>query len=180
MQTLFVSAGRMETFDFATPIGVGMINAAINLSKILAHKKYEKIIFLGSCGVYDEDLPLKRLFLANTFTQYEHPKSSSFYSPIELEIIINIPKSKLIQASVNSSNHICKDKLKAYKYKEAKCMLENMESFSVASCAKAYGCELGVLLCSTNYCDENAHENFMKNYKLSNEMLEDYARSCLL
>ena len=40
--TLIVCAGAMESFEFATTIGIGMIEPAINLTKILLNLKHPR------------------------------------------------------------------------------------------------------------------------------------------
>ena len=49
---MIVSAGNQETFVFAKSIGVGLVNSAINLTKICLFDRPEFILFIGSAGSY--------------------------------------------------------------------------------------------------------------------------------
>ena len=51
---MIVSAGNQETFAFAKSIGVGLVNSAINLTKICLFDRPEFILFIGSAGSYGE------------------------------------------------------------------------------------------------------------------------------
>ncbi len=51
---MIVCAGNNETFPFATPIGVGLIDSAINLTRLCLFDKPEYILFVGSAGSYGE------------------------------------------------------------------------------------------------------------------------------
>lgn len=64
MKTLIVCAGKSENFSFAKSIGVGLVEASIGLSELVLAQKPEKIIFIGTCGLYNK--PLKNVLnLAN-------------------------------------------------------------------------------------------------------------------
>ena len=49
---MIVSAGNNETFSFATPIGVGLIESAINVTRLCLFDKPDYILFIGSAGSY--------------------------------------------------------------------------------------------------------------------------------
>ncbi len=49
---MFVCAGKSESFEFATPIGIGLVDSAINLTKICIEKSPDSIIFIGTAGSY--------------------------------------------------------------------------------------------------------------------------------
>ena len=64
MKTLIVCAGKSENFSFAKSIGVGLVEASVGLSELVLVQKPEKLIFIGTCGLYNK--PLKNgLNLAN-------------------------------------------------------------------------------------------------------------------
>ena len=41
-------AGNNETFDFAKPIGIGLINSSINLTKYILKNRPKSILFIGN------------------------------------------------------------------------------------------------------------------------------------
>ncbi|MFC2587499.1 MAG: purine-nucleoside phosphorylase, partial [Campylobacter sp.] len=48
---MIISAGRNEIFDFALPMGVGLVDVSINLTKFLCENRQSlpsEIIFVGS------------------------------------------------------------------------------------------------------------------------------------
>ena len=53
---LLVCAGWSESFKFANSIGVGLVESAINLTKILSNLKMQncvdEVIFIGTAGLY--------------------------------------------------------------------------------------------------------------------------------
>lgn len=51
---MILCAGNNESFSFATPIGVGLIESTINLSRLCLFDKPEFILFIGSAGSYGE------------------------------------------------------------------------------------------------------------------------------
>ena len=42
---MIVCAGKNETFDFASPIGVGLIESSINLTKLILFDKPDFLLF---------------------------------------------------------------------------------------------------------------------------------------
>ena len=52
---MLFSAGRQELFSFATPIGIGLVESAINLTRIALFNRPKSIIFIGSAGSYNRD-----------------------------------------------------------------------------------------------------------------------------
>lgn len=61
--TLIVCAGKNEDFSFAKSIGVGLVEASAGLCELLfkfnancaGAKKPDKIIFIGTCGLYQKN-----------------------------------------------------------------------------------------------------------------------------
>ena len=49
---MIICAGRNETFAFAHPIGVGLIESAINLTRMCLFDKPDYLLFVGSAGSY--------------------------------------------------------------------------------------------------------------------------------
>jgi nucleoside phosphorylase len=77
---------------------------------------------------------------------------------------------------VNSSNYITTDKKMGPYYTAQNIHLENMEFFAVMKVAQFYGISAGGIFVVTNYCDENAHEDFEKNQKEAMKRLDAYVK----
>jgi nucleoside phosphorylase len=51
---MIICAGDIETFNFAQPMGVGLVNCAINLTRRCLFDKPEYLLFVGTAGSYGE------------------------------------------------------------------------------------------------------------------------------
>ena len=164
---LFLCAGNGEVWGFAKSIGVGLVSSAMNLTKILArNSSFEKVIFVGTCGLY---------------------KKGEIFDIIKSKAAVNIEIGELLglsysplncdvphETKINSSNFITTDKSVASKFYERGLVAENMEFFSVYKVAQSFGIPVFVVFCATNFCDENAHNDFIKNHKKAMDILENY------
>lgn len=172
--TLIVCAGAMESFEFATTIGIGMIEPAINLTKILLNLKQlpKKIIFIGSCGLYGNE-NLLEIYQSSFAFNYEISGIMGLsYSPIK----INFPTVSQKTILINSSNFITNSAEIAQKFNDIGFTAENMESYSVQCVANAFKIEFECILCATNYCNENAHNDFIKNYPKAKDIISKYLK----
>ena len=85
---LIVCAGEMESFEFAKAVGIGMVEPAINLTKILLNLKQlpKKIIFIGSCGIYGNENLLK-IYQSSLAFNYEISGIMGLsYTPIKINL----------------------------------------------------------------------------------------------
>ena len=55
--------------------------------------------------------------------------------------------------------------------------MENMEFFAVTNVAKAFKTRSRGIFCATNFCNENAHADFMKNHENAKKELEIYLKN---
>ena len=170
---MIVCAGRNETFKFAEAIGVGLIESAINLTKICLLNKPETILFIGSAGSYGKyeifDI-IESSKAANIELSF---LTNSSYTPLEkvLEVDNKIQRNDTI---VNSSNYITTDEKVAVQYNEYGIGIENMEYFSVLQVALAFKIPVAGIFIITNYTNENAHKDFIKNHKEAMKRLSGY------
>ena len=51
---MIICAGNSENFSFATPMGVGLIETAINLTRLCLFDKPEFLLFVGTAGSYGD------------------------------------------------------------------------------------------------------------------------------
>lgn len=174
-EILIVCAGAMESFDYAKSIGIGMVEPAINLTQILLNlnKLPKKIIFIGSCGLYS-DGKLLEIYRSSLAFNYEIAAILGVgYTPIK----INLPPVSRETNMINSSNFITSNSEIAANFSKIGFVAENMEAYSVKCVADKFEIEFESILCATNYCDENAHNDFIQNYPKAKENITKYLKS---
>ena len=175
---MIVCAGRNETFDFAHPIGVGLIESTINLTRIALLDKPDFFLFIGSAGSYGNhnvfDIVTSKT-AANIELGFLDDKC---YTPLEKEISAednqNVPRETL--NIVNSSNYITTDSISSKKFLTLGLELENMEFFALLNVAKKYDILVTGIFVVTNYCDANAHKDFIKNHTKAKQLLTKYMK----
>lgn len=192
---MFICA-RGENFSFAKDIGVGLVESAIELTALILRENPQYLIFIGSAGAYDKSVNLLDIFVSNSATQIESSFSKDeSYTPLDNKIEIvsyetlqnqsvdsraNPNLSAILNshnfAIVNSSNYICTDKIFARKMSSAGITLENMEFFAILKVADYFKIPALGIFCVTNYCDKNAHSDFLANHKKAQDLLESNAR----
>lgn len=166
---MIVCAGANENFEFATPIGIGLIDSAINLTKICTQKLPVEIVFIGTCGIYQNGNIFDIFYSKNAANLEISAIQNISYTPFEQKIINDVSCETL----VNSSNYITADKNISKKFAELGFIIENMEFYSVLAVAKKYKIPARGIFVATNFCDENAHSDFIKNHKKAKEILNE-------
>jgi len=168
---MIVCAGNIEQFSFATPIGIGLINSAINLTKLSLLNPPEFILFIGTAGSYG-NYKIFDIIESKTASNIEHSfLNKAAYSPIDNVITASEVSHDII---VNCSNYITTSSEISKGYLKLGIELENMEYYSVVAVAKEFNIPVGGIFCVTNYCDNNAHKDFIKNHKKAMIKLENY------
>ncbi len=173
---MIICAGRNETFPFATPIGVGLIESAMNFTQLCLFDKPEYIVFIGSAGSYGE---------YDIFDIVESSSSSNIelaffnddcYTPLDNVIKTN---NKILRDDtiVNSSNYITTNDILSKEFKQYGIGIENMEFFSLCSIAKEFDIPIAGVFIVTNYTNKNAHQDFLKNHKEAMDKLVLYIES---
>jgi nucleoside phosphorylase len=193
---MFICAGESEQFDFAIPIGIGLIDVAINLTQLCLEKKPNVLYFVGTAGSYGKydyfDI-VEATISSNIENSFLENKS---YTPLDnivsmLDIMeigsdltllqslkIDMNQSTFVsrETIVNSSNYITIDKTIAQKYQSLKIDLENMEFYAVMKVAKTMNIPVIGIFIVTNYCDENAHKTFVSHHKEAMQKLTTYIK----
>jgi len=171
---MFICAGESEQFDFAIPVGIGMTDVAINLTKLCSSQKPEFLFFVGTAGSYGE----KNIFdiiesktAANIENSFFNAKA---YTPIDN--LVSTAEDVSRETIVNSSNYITIDKSLGKSYLAKNIHIENMEYYAVLKVAKQFGIPAAGVFIVTNYCDENAHKDFLKNHKEAMDRLTQYIK----
>ncbi|MBI3873920.1 MAG: purine-nucleoside phosphorylase [Arcobacter sp.] len=173
---MIICAGQNETFPFATPIGVGLIESAINTTRLCLFDKPDYLIFVGSAGSYGK---------YNIFDIIESSSGSNLelsflsydsYTPLD-NVIRTQNKIFKDETIVNSSNYITTNQELSKKFEQYGIGIENMEFFSLCSVAKEFGIPIAGIFIVTNYTDQDAHQDFLKNHKEAMDRLVGYLQS---
>jgi len=171
---MIICAGNNETFNFANPMGVGLIETTLNLTRLCLFDKPEFLLFVGTAGSYGE----KNIFdivESKTAANIELAfLSSDAYTPLDNVVSTNITNKKDI--IVNSSNYISTNKELTSKFLKLGIGIENMEFFAVLSVAKEFDIPAGGVFCITNFTDKNAHQDFSKNHEKAKELLTEHVK----
>ena len=177
---MIVCAGNNESFSFACPIGVGLVNAAAKLTELFIEKKPQKILFVGSGGSYGK-LKEFDVAISNSASNMEIGFLEGFsYSPILEQIDginTNVSHETFAKALVNSSNFITSSNAQSKLFLDRGFDMENMEFFAVLKVAKDFGVPSLGLFCITNMCDKNARKDFIKNHSTAKTILENIVLS---
>ncbi|MDX9743063.1 MAG: purine-nucleoside phosphorylase [Arcobacteraceae bacterium] len=170
---MIVSAGKSEAFDFAIPIGIGLVNSAINLTRLCLFDKPDYLIFVGSAGSYGNynifDI-VESSSGANLELSFLEEKS---YTPLD-----NVIKTQNLtfkdETIVNSSNYITTDFQISKEFEQYNIGIENMEFFSVCSVAQEFDIPMAGIFVITNYTNQDAHKDFLNNHQEAIKKLVNY------
>jgi nucleoside phosphorylase len=169
---MFICAGESETFPFAKPMGIGMIDMSINLTKLCLTTPPSFLFFVGTAGSYGEynifDI-VESKTAANIENSFFNAKA---YTPIDN--LISTAEEVSRETIVNSSNYITTDERLSKHYIRNNIHLENMEFFAVLKVAKAFNIPVAGAFIVTNYCNAKAHQTFLENHEEAMRRLTKY------
>ena len=172
---MIICAGNSENFSFATPMGVGLIETAINITRLCLFDKPEFLLFVGTAGSYGE-AKLFDIIESKTAANIELSfLSSDAYTPLDNIITTNITDKKDI--IVNSSNYISTNETLTKNFLKFGIGIENMEFFSILKIAQEFNIPAGGVFCITNYTNKTAHKDFLNNHKKAKELLEEHVKN---
>lgn len=187
---MIVCAGDSESFSFATPVGIGLINSAINLTNLIEKNRPNWLAFIGTAGVYG-GANIGELYLCDRASNVEISSILGLsYTPISTTVSVRLPEFLLTKTNntnkskntaslpivnVNSSNFITTDTNAANELFKRGFMLENMEIYSIFSVADRFSLPCFGLLYATNFCNKNAHQDFLTNHAKAKETLSKKA-----
>ncbi len=186
---MLVCAGDIESIKGATPIGVGLINSALNLTRVCLMNPPEFILFVGTAGSYGNH-KIFDIVYSRAASNLEHAFFyNSGYTPIDnLVVADDVATTKggevlnraidvvSRETIVNSSNYITTSEDISKKAIKAGLSLENMEFYSIVNVAKEFNIPVGGLFIVTNYCNKDAHKDFVKNHKEAIRKLEEHIK----
>lgn len=157
---MIICAGNNENFDFAIPMGVGLIETAMNLTRLCLFDKPEFLLFVGSAGSYGE-AKIFDIIESKTASNIELAfLSNDAYSPLDNVVTTNTSNKKDIV--INSSNYISTNEIITKNFLKLGIACENMEFFAVLKIAQEFNIPAGGVFCITNYTNKSAHEDFSK------------------
>ena len=171
---MIICAGNNETFDFAQPTGVGLIETAMNLTRLCMFDKPEFLLFVGTAGSYGK---------ANIFDIVESKTAANIelaflsndaYTPLDNVVTTNETNKK--DVVVNSSNYISTNDELVKKILKFGVGIENMEFFAVLKVAQEFDIPAGGVFCITNFANKSAHEEFLKNHEKAKELLTTHVK----
>ena len=171
---MFICAGEKEQFDFAIPVGIGLIDVASELTKLCLLDKPTFLFFVGTAGSYGE----KKIFdivESKTATQIENSFfTTGAYTPIDN--MVSSAEDVSRETLVNSSNYITTDTNVSKSYLSKNIHIENMEYFAVVKVAKKFNIPVAGAFIVTNYCNKHAHQDFLDNHKEAMRRLTAYIK----
>jgi len=171
---MIICAGNNENFSFAQPMGVGLIETAMNLTRLCLFDKPEFILFVGTAGSYGNH-KIFDIVESKTASNIELSfLTNDTYTPLDNVVSTNITNKKDIV--INSSNYISTNKKLTEKFLKLGIGIENMEFFSVLKVAEEFNIPAGGVFCVTNFTDENAHNDFLKNHDKAKELLTEHVK----
>ena len=166
---MIICAGNNETFPFAQPTGVGLIETAMNLTRLCMFDKPEFLLFVGSAGSYG-DAKIFDIIESKTASNIELAfLSNDAYTP--LDNVVSTNETNIKDVVVNSSNYISTNAEVTKNFLKLGVGIENMEFFAVLKIAQEFNIPAGGVFCITNYTNSNAHEDFLANHEKAKELL---------
>lgn len=161
---MIVCAGKSETFPFATTIGVGLIESAMNLTRLCLFDKPDYILFIGSAGSYGGHNIFDIVESSNASNLELSFLENNAYTPIDNVLKCEDPKFKS-DTIVNSSNYITTNEKLGNEYLEFGISIENMEFYSIVKIAQEFEIDVKGIFVVTNYTNKDAHKDFISNHE---------------
>ena len=161
---MIVCAGKSETFPFATTIGVGLIESAMNLTRLCLFDKPDYILFIGSAGSYGNHDIFDIVESSNASNLELSFLENNAYTPIDNVLKCEDPKFTS-DTIVNSSNYITTNETLGKEFLQYGVGIENMEFFSVVKIAQEFEIDVKGIFVVTNYTNKDAHKDFISNHE---------------
>ena len=155
-------------------MGVGLIESAMNLTRLCLFDKPEFLLFVGTAGSYGKHNILD-IVESKTASNIELGfLDGCAYTPLDNVVSTNTANTKDI--IVNSSNYISTCEEKTKKFLKFGVEIENMEFYSVLKIAQEFNIPAGGVFCITNYTNKDAHADFLTNHKKAKELLTEHVQ----
>ena len=170
---MIICAGKSEKFSFATTVGTGLIESAMNLTRICMFDKPDYIIFIGSAGSYGNYKVFDIVESSNASNIELSFLENNSYTPIDN--VLKCEDSKLKSDTiVNSSNYITTNEKLGKEYLEYDIGIENMEFYSIVKIAQEFEIDVKGIFVVTNYTNQDAHKDFISSHTKAMDRLVAY------
>ncbi len=174
-----IKASNLAEVSIKT-LGIGYLEAALQLNKMLQDKPYSRIIFLGTAGAYSKELPIGEIVSVSQISllnlgevlghSYIPKKYSSYKSSLHIHSATQpLTTNCLSSLEITKSSDFSKKIIEYYKLQTA--LVENMELYGVAKVATEHNIPWSAFLGITNYTNENAHQDWKANHEIVSENL---------
>jgi len=175
---MIVCAGNSESFDFATPVGIGLVESAINTTRLCIMEAPAYLLFVATAGSYGKhnifDIVTSKS-AANIELSFLEKKA---YTPID-NLIVSEESSITSDVIINSSNYITTDEELSKKMSSLKIDLENMEFFSIMRTAQEFNIPCGGIFIVTNHTNSDAHSTFISNHAEAMQKLDTHVKELI-
>jgi len=175
---MILCAGNSESFDFATPVGIGLVESAINTTRLCIMEAPSYLLFVGTAGSYAK----YNIFDIVTSKSASNIELSFLqkqaYTPID-NLIVSGESSITSDVIINSSNYITTDVELSKKMSSLKIDLENMEFFSIMRTAQEFNIPCGGIFIVTNKTNSDAHSTFIANHEMAMNKLNAYVKELI-
>ncbi|MEF3191437.1 MAG: purine-nucleoside phosphorylase [Campylobacterales bacterium] len=162
---MIICAGQIEQIPGAWPVGIGMVEAAINLTRLCLLSPPPALLFAGTAGSYGGfDLldVVESRRAANVEVAY---LQNAAYTPIDNAIALeNVSReTSFPETVVNSSNYITTESKAAERFRRLGLGIENMEFFAIMKVAAHFEIPAKGVFVITNHVGKDAHKEYLAN-----------------
>jgi nucleoside phosphorylase len=133
-------------------------------------------LFIGSAGSYTKKHKIFDIVESSSASQIELSfLEKNSYTPIDnvIKATHSFVKDTTI---INSSNYISTNFDISSRLTNYNITLENMEFFSIVKIAEQFNIRVGGIFIVTNYCNKNAHQDFIKNHQQAKTKLTNFLK----
>ena len=169
------SAGTGIRFE---EVGVGIASAAANTARLIAELRPAHVVFVGSIGTTDQNIPLLQLVSANSIEMVDAAiVEGSAYLPslCPTEYLADEPMmhrlsescpERLLMAKCYSPISITSKAELGLRYARAtQAHFENLELFGIAAACAAHQTPWNSICAVTNYVGEQGHEQWKEHHE---------------
>lgn len=179
------------------PVGIGMVEAAIGTTELLAPLSTEEraqtgVVFVGSVGSVDPDVSIFDLVVTSAVVQMDFARAANAaYLPASAaarfdasEVLNAVFKgsaaSKIYVEPVYSSPAVTRDETMSRQLAlAAGARFENLELFGVAAACSRAGVLWTAVSAVTNYVGPDGHLEWLDNHLKAAEVTAEYLSTCV-
>lgn len=166
-------SGKLDDSYRIANLGIGYLNAALNLERVLTNdKEIEKIIFIGTAGAYSKTIELGTLVEVSRMALLHFGTiDQKAYVPKAYEEYHCFPSfdKKIKKVTCLSNLEITKDTKISKRVMDTfttRDIVENMELYGVGKIATYHKKPLSALLGVTNYTNIDAHDDWKEQEEI--------------